>query len=523
MPPVARNTHVVPGLRRLVEGQVHAAFPHRIWVVGEVGHIEDLPDGSVRFALLADDEGQPLQLACGVPPTAIDELREVLDRIHDADLEDVLVQGRLARVGGLLRYDFVADSLHLIVSEIDPGTTAHGLQEDRYDTLERVRAAGLAQRQTVLLPAVAPTRVAVVGAPDDPELQRAVAMLAESGYAVRPDLIPVPRHAVGHGGHLARAVTLGAAHNDIVLLLRGQGRPLGLAVYDGDELARAVAGAAVPVVTGLGGGGEHTACDEVAFAGLPTAEAAASSVLVRLQAAERSLDTLSQEVASAVAQAAGRARSELRQARAAVVAAAEQAVPRAATAYRRRWIVMLAAAGLLAVVLVVVAARSASALPLVGLLVIAAALLAAQRWSSYSRTRGSRVMELQGVDFAHVLERLEQVRDELVHTSSPERVHRLRDAAAQLVARGEQILGRRLDGGPLTSEPRPDDPGSPEPYDDRPLVREPAGARGGSDSAMAEQASHEALTIVLPAPSQEAVTVVHPVATPTDGPSHPDR
>lgn len=467
LPPVARNTHVVPGLRRLVEGQVHAAFPHRIWVIGEVGRIVSDDDGGVRFELCADDEGQPLRLLCGVPGAVIPELREVLSRIHDADVEDVLVQGRLARVGGLLRFDFVSNGLHLTVSELDPSTTSQGLTEDREASLERVRAGGLAQHQSVVTASVAPTRIAVVGAPEDPELLHAVERLSASGYAVQATVIPVPRHAVGHAGHLARAVTLAARQSDMVLLLRGQGRPLGLAVYDSEDLARAVAAAGVPVVTGLGGGGEHTATDEVAAASLPTAAAAAESVLVRLRAAEQALRASQREIAAAARDASSRAHRDLRQARAAVEAAAAEADRRAAAAHRRRWVALLTGCALLAVALVVVAVRRPAPLLLLGLPVLAAVLLSARWWSTRISSQGSRTVDLQDVDFAHVLERLDRVRDELVHSSSPERVYRLRDTAAQLVARGEQILGRRLDGSPLRAEPaRPpaaDVPGRPAP------------------------------------------------------------
>ena len=42
---VGRGTHGVPDVRRIVESQFHVAFPHRIWVSGEVGAPFDADDG----------------------------------------------------------------------------------------------------------------------------------------------------------------------------------------------------------------------------------------------------------------------------------------------------------------------------------------------------------------------------------------------------------------------------------------------------------------------------------------------
>ena len=77
-------------------------------------------------------------------------------------------------------------------------------------------------------------------------------------------------------------------------------------------------------------------------------------------------------------------------------------------------------------------------LVLLGLLVVPAALLTAKLWMMWMQRRGS--MSRQDDAFAEVLGKLERVRDELATTSSPETVHRLREVAVQLLARGDQVL-----------------------------------------------------------------------------------
>lgn len=440
---VGRGTHGVADIRRLVDSHFHVAFPHRIWVVGRVGQVATAQDGGLCFALSASSGEEPFSLPCVIAGEALPHVREQLARLHDADVEDVLSGGRLARVGGLLRYDFDRGTLALVVSDVDPSATALGLAEDRRAAVDLVRAEALAEHQRMNICATAPVRVALLGARGDAGLTRAAERLTGSGYGVQLQVATVPLHGGQAPEAVARAVREQAAVNDLVLVVRGDGRPLGLAVFDSEPVVRAVAAAPVPVLTGLSAG-EPTACDSVAFAALPTPDAAASWVLARLRAAEQSLRTAAEQVRVGEQAAADRARGELAQLRAAVDEAGDTARTRSLAASRTRQRVVWAVAALLTVALVTAAVTTGRWWLLAALLLVVGALVA-ERTRADRATTGSRPMDVQDDDFAQVLDRLHRVRDELAQTSSPEKVHRLRDTAAQLLDRGEQILGRHLD------------------------------------------------------------------------------
>ncbi len=113
---VGRNTSTVSDLRRLVGGHLHAGFPHRIWVTGRVGRTGRDDAGEQQFRLLSSTEDEAFWLPCVIAAEQVPAVRELSERVHDADLEDVLTEGRLARVGGLLRYDFLHNRLVLYVS-----------------------------------------------------------------------------------------------------------------------------------------------------------------------------------------------------------------------------------------------------------------------------------------------------------------------------------------------------------------------------------------------------------------------
>ena len=72
----------------------------------------------------------------------------MLDRVHDADVADLVVEDRLARVGGLLRYDVLRSTL--VLHRLRAGPDADGpvaCEEQREAARERLRELRPAARQ----------------------------------------------------------------------------------------------------------------------------------------------------------------------------------------------------------------------------------------------------------------------------------------------------------------------------------------------------------------------------------------
>lgn len=440
-----RGTRSVSDVRRLVEDSVIGAFPTRTWVSGRVGRTSvDVVGGALRFTLHSTGDDDPFGLQCVLPAEALADVRDVLNRVYDAEVSSIVWEGRLARAGGLLRYDSERNCVTLIVTDLDPAVTAHGLEQERADVLERVRTCGLPARQARRPVPSAPLRVALVRETGDPAGEAVRERLSASPFAVEVEDCPGTLHGPTAGAHLGRRVREAALLSEAVLVVRGAGRPLGLGVYDADEVARAVADAPVPVVCGLGGDGVATAADAVAYACVATADDAAGWVLGRLEESERTLRDLQEAVGVAVAAAGSRAWNELEDLSAATVVAAGAAFERAQEAERKRWARLQVGALLVVALVVGVALGTDSVVALAGLLVPVLVLLGVWVWSRQARTRGSRSMGSHDDEFAEVVERLRGVRDQLETTSSPEQVHRLRALSTQLVERGEDILLRHF-------------------------------------------------------------------------------
>ena len=479
----------MPDVRRLVEDQVASAFPSRTWVTGRVGRTSvDVVGGALRFVLHSSSDEDTFGLPCVVPADVLPDVRDVLTRVHDTEVSAVVWEGRLARAGGLLRFDAERNGVCLYVHDLDPSVTAGGLEQDRSDVLERVRANGLPSRQVHRPGPSAPLRVALVREHGDGAGEAVRERLESAPYALVVADLPATLHGPSAPGELARRVREGSLLNDVVLVVRAAGRPLGLGTYDADEVARVIADAPVPVVTGLGGAGTRTVADEVAHASVPTADDAAGWVLGRLQAAEQSLRELEASVQQAVGVAADRAWTELEEVSAQTVVAADEALVRSQAAERTRWLRLEVGALLVAALVIGIALGTGRLLVLAGLLLPVVALLGVWVWSRGARTRGVRSMGLQDDEFAEVVARLREVRDQLQGTSSPEQVHRLRAMSVQLVERGEDILVRHF---PDHAEP------TSVRLQDAPAVA-PAQAPEPAPSAPAEPSNVRTVALAVP-------------------------
>lgn len=444
---LGRGTHAVSDVHRMLDDQFHVAFPHRVWVAGEVGLVlrDELDEqADLRFTLHPSTDPGPDEVALSLPCVLLGDnvtaVAELLHRSHDAVLDDVLREGRLARVGGLLRFDAVRHGVVLLVSELDPAPTAAALADARTAARAAVVEQSLVERQSRHPRPRAPLDVAVVGPAGDPEVDQVCAQLTTGPYAVTARPVPARLTGTDAPQRLARALTEAGQGSDAVLVVRSPGQPLGLAAFDALEAAQAVAGSPVPVLTGLGGGGVTTACDDVAGHALPTAEAAGAHLLGWLAASDRELNDLREQVASADDAATRRCYRALTDAVAAVELAAVEAQERssrAAAVLRRR---LLVASALVAALVAGLVLGTGSPLPLLLLLLPLAVVAGQQLLILGRRSAGRRRMAQRQDEFTAVVQRLEEVRDELAGTSSPERVAVLREVAADLAEQGRQLL-----------------------------------------------------------------------------------
>ena len=208
-----------------------------------------------------------------------------------------MVDGMQVRVRGTVGHQATRGVVQLRMRWIDTDYTLGRLAADRRAVLEGLATEGLLDRQAGLALPVAPRRIGLVTSPGSAAHGDFLHELTQSGFGFTVLFTPATVQGVGAAGSIASALSALEAHRpDVVAVVRGGGSQTDLAVFDSDVVARAVATASFPVLTGIGHEVDQTVADRVAARAVKTPTACAQLVVgmvrdfaTRLSTAERNL------------------------------------------------------------------------------------------------------------------------------------------------------------------------------------------------------------------------------------------
>ncbi len=227
----------------------------------------------------------------------------------DAALDVVMWRPAWSRIGNQLTARGLSLREGMTVSlrgevVLRPGTGRIQLECSMLDTdalLGELAARRLALRRTLadegLLEAngrrplaLVPLRVGLVASHDSQGYQDFRNVLTASGYA----FVLVERPVVVQGLDAPKAVAvalgeLGSKEVDLVVVVRGGGARGDLEAFDSELVARAVAGAPVPVWTGLGHTGDRCLADDAAAVSHATPTACAQALVSMVATFERAV------------------------------------------------------------------------------------------------------------------------------------------------------------------------------------------------------------------------------------------
>ena len=284
-------TLTVTDVNRAARHALQEAFAGPIWVRGEVqrlvrskpGHVyfdlvdkDDLRDrvrSRVRVALFRDDR-----------PTVERKLREAGLELSD-DVEIRLA----ARVGFYVE----RGEFQLVMHGVDPSFTVGRLAAERARLLRRLAGEGLLEANARHVLSRVPLRIALVSSGGTAAYHDFVHELEVSGLAWRVVHTDVRVQGNVAPRRLAKAVReISVTDVDAIVLVRGGGARTDLAPFDAEPLARAIATAPVPVVTGIGHETDRTVADEVAHTACKTPTACARFLVERVLAFVARIDAL---------------------------------------------------------------------------------------------------------------------------------------------------------------------------------------------------------------------------------------
>ncbi len=330
----ATPTWSVHELSAAIGDRLRAAFPAEVWVRGEIHDLSRARSGHVYFTLRDDggdgdtagSPGGPAQLSVMLSSTNKVRVNRLLlrggDRVRMTDGTDVRIRGRLDWYGP-------RGQLQLQMTSIDPAFTLGQLALSRAELLERLRAEGLVGANTALAMPVVPLRVGLVTSAGSAAEADVVHELTRSGFRFTITVADVRVQGPEAPGAIAGAITgLSRTQVDVVLVARGGGAATDLAAFDTELVARAIAGAATPVVTGIGHEVDRSVADEMAQVTAKTPTAAAQHLVGLVAVALERAEHAWQRLAVRATHVLDRAESHLERAQARAGVAARSATHR---------------------------------------------------------------------------------------------------------------------------------------------------------------------------------------------------
>jgi exodeoxyribonuclease VII large subunit len=285
-------TWSVPELGEAIGAHLRGAFPDEVWVRGVIRNLNPgRRGGTVWFDLVEPAAGGDLSRppVASLPVVLFDlARRKVNARLTDAGGGVRMTDGTEVRLRGRVTFWDRGGRLQLQMSDIDPAFTLGRLAADRERLLRTLAAEGLLDRQSRLARPLVPLRLGLVTSAGSAAEHDVLDELGRSGIGFR-----VVRADVRvQGARASRSVAWGLAAVarrgvDAVLLVRGGGATTDLAAFDGETIARAVAGLDVPVYTGIGHDIDRSVADEVAHTAYKTPTACAQAVVADVVAVDR--------------------------------------------------------------------------------------------------------------------------------------------------------------------------------------------------------------------------------------------
>lgn len=324
----ASPTWSVAELAEAIAERLRDAFPGEVWVRGEIHDLVRARSGHVYFTLRDAGDGGAggAQLAVMLSSSNKQRVNRLLlrggDRVRMTDGTEVRIRGRLDLY-------VPRGQLQLQMTSIDPAFTLGQLAAARAELLDRLRAEGLVGANGLLPLPVAPLRVGLVTSVGSAAEADVLDELRRSGYRFEVTVADVRVQGPDAPATVAAAVTgLSRTRVDVVIVARGGGAATDLAAFDHELVARAIAGAGAPVITGIGHETDRSVADEVAHTAAKTPTAAAQHVVGLVALAHERAEQAWHRIAVRATHALERADGHLDRARARAVVAARSATHR---------------------------------------------------------------------------------------------------------------------------------------------------------------------------------------------------
>lgn len=310
--PAQENAFTVSELAGRIQGALAGAFPSLVWVTGEVANLTRSNAGHVYLDLVEripeGSQGSPALLHSVI----WESNRHAINRALREAKWGAVSDGDRIKVRVSVDFYPPQGRITLRIHQVDPLYTLSKWKRERERVVALLKKEGVLDNNQRLDLPVAPHRIGLITSAETNAYADFTSTLADSGLGWKVQFHHSGVQGDGARSSLVRALgRLSAEKPDVICMVRGGGSTTDLAVFDHEEVARAVIGAAVPVITGIGHELDHTVCDLVAFQAERTPTACAAWLVERVKGYAAQVDQLGRGVAEAADRLVSRHRRRL--------------------------------------------------------------------------------------------------------------------------------------------------------------------------------------------------------------------
>lgn len=222
----------------------------------------------------------------GEPVVLFRENRDRVNRLLKRHGDPIRMNdGVRIRIQGVIDFYPPQGRVQLRMAAIDPTYTLGRMAAARDALMTALAEEGILRANADMVIPTVPLRVGLVTSSGSAAHADVTTVLERSGFAFT--LVEVDTAVQGGGAERGVAAAIRAASTaavDLLVVARGGGSKTDLATFDHELVARAIAAAPVPVVTGVGHDIDRSVADEVAHTATTTPTAAAQFVVERVAA-----------------------------------------------------------------------------------------------------------------------------------------------------------------------------------------------------------------------------------------------
>jgi exodeoxyribonuclease VII large subunit len=282
-------------LNQLIKSTIDAHLHPSYWVVAEIGEFRDSVRGHAYLDLVDKQEGQlRAKLRANIWSYTYQGIRRRFESITGEPLRAgmnilCLVSVQFHEIYGL----------SLNIKDIDPSYTLGERARRRQEVIERLQREGLLELNRQFVLPLVPQRVAVISSVTAAGYGDFINQLEQNpyGYKIWHRLYQATMQGAETPGSVADAIArveqdMTKEHFDLLVIIRGGGAQTDMDSFDDYLLARAIAEAGLPVVTGIGHERDETVADLVANTRMKTPTAVAAFILTGFKDFEDKLKIL---------------------------------------------------------------------------------------------------------------------------------------------------------------------------------------------------------------------------------------